>query len=79
MEYSISAGSENRRIETFYADNDEEAVELSKQKFLNLAERDHFPDTAVMNSVYRESNNLLNKIFRISVEKGRDIYSLIED
>jgi hypothetical protein len=79
MEYSISAGQENRRIETFYADNDEEAVKLSKQKFLELAEQDNLPSTTSMNSVYREPKNLLNKSFRLSIKKGKDIFSLIEE
>jgi hypothetical protein len=79
MEYSISAGEENRRIETFYADNDIEAVELSKQKFLKLAEQDHLPSTATMNTVYREPKNLLDKGFKLFIKIGKDIYSLIED
>jgi hypothetical protein len=64
-------------VEHFFAGNDDEAVEISKQKFLGLAQHNKIPDNSTLSRVCREPTNLLKEGYKLSVKTSKDI-SLIE-
>lgn len=78
MFYAKCAGKENEGRLEFFADNDEEAVELAKQNFLKIAQEEEFYGASTLERVSRIPENLLKTRYGVSVEKRKDIYSLRE-
>ncbi len=72
------AGKENEGRLEFFADNDEEAVELAKQNFLEIAEEEEFCGASTLERVCRKPENILEKRYGVSFNKRKNLYSLKE-
>jgi hypothetical protein len=75
MEY-ITGNERRREVCRIHAENDEDAVIKSKEKFLEFAEFNHLSSNSSLTRVYRAPENLINKVYGFSTTEEKRKYSL---